>query len=123
MARALALEAGFLGSDRTQAGYAAVCFARAADIARRSGHPHAQALLALLEGSTSLLAGEWKSATSQCRRALRILREQCAGVTWEINYTETLHLGSLLYQGRIREVSRRVPELLSEARERGNLSF
>ena len=123
LVRALALEAGFLASDRTQAEHAAHCVERARALAQRSGEPHAEALIAMMIGTSALMAGEWKTATVHCRHALQLLREKCTGVTWEINLTETLHLGSLLYQGEIREVARRVPALLVDARDRGNLSF
>jgi hypothetical protein len=52
-----------------------------------------------------------------------MLREKCAGATWEINQAYFFLLGSLLYQGELREVSRQIPELLASARERGNLHF
>ncbi len=123
LVRALALEAGFLASDRTQAGHAARCVERARALAQRSGEPHAEALIAMMIGTSALMTGEWKTATVHCRQALRILREKCPGVTWEVNLTETFHLGSLLYQGEIREVTRRVPALLVDAKDRGNLSF
>jgi hypothetical protein len=77
----------------------------------------------MMIGTSALMAGAWKTATVHCRHALRVLRERCSGVTWEVNLTETFHLGSLLYQGEIGEVARRVPALLSDAKDRGNLAF
>jgi hypothetical protein len=123
LVRALALEASFLASDRTQSRQTALCVERARALAQRSGEPHAQAMIAMMIGTSALMAGEWKNATVHCKHALRLLREKCSGVTWEVNLTETFHLGSLLYQGEIREVVRRVPALLVDAKERGNLSF
>src|SRR5262249_2225852 len=60
-------------------------------------------------------------AVPACERALDILREKCAGATWEINQAQFFLLGSLLYLGELREVSARLPELLASAQERGNL--
>jgi hypothetical protein len=120
LARALALEAIFAASGDTGSRYAAACAERAAALASESGHPHAEALSALAAGALALLAGEWKTASLECARALAVLRDQCTGATWEINNAESFCLGSLLSLGEIGEVSRRLPVLLTAARERGN---
>ena len=68
IARALALEAGFLtcgGNLRM----AAECAERAACLAKQSGHPHAEALSALTAGMSAFLSGEWKNASRLCERA------------------------------------------------------
>jgi hypothetical protein len=122
MARALALEAGFLtcfGSRQT----AATCAERAAALARESGRPHAEALSALSAGMSALLSGEWKNASRLCERSLVVLREHCSGATWEINCAEIFLLGAWLFQGDIHEVSRRLPALLTDATDRGNRFF
>ena len=122
MARALALEAGFLTcSGNLQ--HAAECAERAACLARQSGHPHAEALSALTAGMSALLSGEWKKASRLCERALVVLREHCSGATWEMNCAEIFLLGALLFQGDIHEVSRRLPALLTDATDRGNRFF
>jgi eukaryotic-like serine/threonine-protein kinase len=120
LARAVALEAIFAASGDTGSPYAAACAARAASLARESGHPHAEGLSALAAGALALLAGEWKQASLECARALVVLRDQCTGATWEINNAESFSLGSLLSLGEIGEVSRRLPILLTAARDRGN---
>ena len=123
IARAVALEAIFVASGDTGSQYAAECAERAASLARESGHPHAEGLSALAAGALALLAGEWKKASLQCARALVVLRDQCTGATWEINNAESFLLGSLLSLGEIGEVSRRLPALLTAARDRGNRYF
>src|SRR5690606_2173359 len=72
LARALALEAIFAGSADTGSRYAAECAARAASLAKESGHPHAEGLSALAAGALALLAGEWKTASLECARALAV---------------------------------------------------
>ena len=122
MARALALEAGFLTcSGNFQ--HAAECAERAASLARESGRPHAEALSALSAGMSALLSGEWKNASRLCERSLVVLREHCSGATWEMNCAEIFLLGALLFQGDIHEVSRRLPALLTDATDRGNRFF
>ena len=123
IARALALEGAFLTSGGTHLQYAAECAERAASLARQSGRPHAEALSALTAGMSAFLAGEWRKASQLCERALVVLREQCTGATWEMNCAESFLLYALLFQGEIREVSRRLPALLTAARDRGNRYF
>lgn len=119
IARALALEAAFLGSGGSGHGHDE-CAAQAARLARQSGHPHAEALSALTAGMSAFLAGEWRKTSLLCERALVVLRDQCAGATWEMNCAESFLLYSLLFQGEIGAVSRRLPALLASARDRGN---
>jgi hypothetical protein len=122
VARALALEAGFLSCSGNLR-MAAACADRAAGLAGGSGHPHAEALSALSGGMSALLSGEWKRASALCDRALAVLREHCSGATWEMNCAEIFLLGALLFQGDIHEVSRRLPALLTDATDRGHRFF
>ena len=77
----------------------------------------------LCAGSREFLTGDWIQAAKLCERALRILRERCVGATWEMHCAEEFLLFSLVMQGRVLEVSRRMPDLLNAARDRGNLYF
>ncbi len=122
IARAVALEASFRSTRGARREYARWA-ASAAALAESSAHPHATALVALAAGIAAVQFGEWQRATKECDRARRLLREHCAGATWEANCAEFFYLGSLLFQGHIREVAEQVPELLAAARERGNLYF
>jgi predicted Ser/Thr protein kinase len=121
IARALAIEAtarrAYPGDRKWSAR-----FARESKLlAERVGHPHAIALSLLAEGIIATTLGEWKKATSLSEQALRILREQCVGVTWELNIAQNIVLWSLMYQGELGEVARLVPGLLADARSSGNL--
>src|SRR5262249_16917930 len=122
IARAVALEAGFRGSSGARSEYERWA-GLAGRLAERSSHPHAAGLSALTAGITAVLFGDWQEATVHCDRARGLLREHCAGAIWENNCAEIFYLGSLLFQGRIKEVSARVPDLLIAARDRGNLYF
>ena len=119
IARAMALEAAFLASTGNRR-RSDECAAHAAHAARQSERPHAEALAALTTGMAAFLAGEWKTTSRMCERALVVLREQCTAVTWETNCAESFLLYSLLFQGEIGDVSRRLPALLAAARDRGN---
>jgi hypothetical protein len=123
IARALAIELCSLFSAGPRHPLVAEYAERAARVASQSGHPHAETLCAATAGVRAAFIGEWKKGSLLCGRALEDLRERCAGATWELNCAECFFLGCLLSQGEIREVSRRLPSLLTAARDRGNLYF
>jgi hypothetical protein len=122
IARGHAMEVGFsaaAGGPRMQR--TAELIERAQTMANSVGHPHAIALATLMAGLAAYLVGQWRKAAVLCGRALGILSDQCVGVTWELNLGQNVLLASMLYQGELREVSRRLPAILATARERGNL--
>ena len=90
-------------------------------LAKGVGHPHAIALSILADGMMATAVGEWKKALTLSEEALAILRDQCVGVTWELNMAQNLVIWALMYLGELGEVSRRVPALLANARSSGNL--
>ena len=90
-------------------------------LAQQSGNPHAIALSILAHGINAIMAGEWKRALSLSEQALAILRDQCAGLTWELTIAQNVVIWALMYLGELAEVSRQVPALLANARSRGNL--
>jgi hypothetical protein len=65
--------------------------------------------------------GQWKNALTLGEEALAILRDQCVGATWEVNTAQNLVIWALMYLGELRELSRRLPPLLANARSSGNL--
>jgi serine/threonine protein kinase len=134
----LALDAGepyrIARGMATEVGYSAVAggpgkqrraelIERARTMAEKLDHPQAMAMATLGAGMAAYLVGQWRRSTILCDRALAILRDRCVGVTWELTCAQNFLLGSLLYEGQLHEVSRRLPILLATAREHGNLYF
>ena len=78
-------------------------------------------MLTLAEGVSSYLESRWLPALESCDRAEGILRDRCTGVAWELDTAHAYALWALSHLGRWSELSRRVPMLLNEARERGDL--
>ncbi|MEX2261400.1 MAG: hypothetical protein WD696_05585 [Bryobacteraceae bacterium] len=74
----------------------------------------------LADGIVATTRGEWKSASTLSEKALTTLRDQCVGVTWEVNAAQNLMIWSLMYQGELRELTRQIPVLLANARSSGN---
>jgi hypothetical protein len=65
--------------------------------------------------------GQWKKALQLGEEAVTILRDQCVGVTWELNVAQNLVIWALMYLGELGELSRRLPAILANARSSGNL--
>ena len=55
----------------------------------------------------AIAVGEWKKALTLSEEALAILRDQCVGVTWELNVAQNLVIWALMYLGELGELSRR----------------
>src|SRR5262249_38855163 len=90
-------------------------------LAERIGHPHAIGLATVLAGVAASLEGRWAEALELSERADPILRERCTGVAWELDTVALTSLVSLIYLGRWNDVAHRLPDLLKDAHERGDL--
>lgn len=122
VARALAMEGGYssTGGWRSAARTARIFQATMA-LAERIGHPHALGLATTSAGVAASLEGRWTQALELSERADVILRERCTGVAWERDTVDLTSLVSLIYLGRLNDVARRLPALLKDAHERGDL--
>ena len=95
--------------------------AEAQKLAEEVGDPRCIGLAHLAAGGAALLRGEYKQATSILLDAEKVLLEQCTGVMWERTTCQSFLLSCFIYLGDLREVSRRLPRMVSDALERGNL--
>ncbi|APR86336.1 Serine/threonine protein kinase [Minicystis rosea] len=121
VARALALEVGFVAVPGGPARPRALELLAAADaVARRTGHPHAHALVRLASGTALYLVGRFPEAIAELDRAESMFRERCTGVAWELGSGLTIGLWSRFLTGDLREFCRRVPLVIREAEERGD---
>jgi serine/threonine protein kinase/tetratricopeptide (TPR) repeat protein len=91
-------------------------------LAERVNNPQALGLISLTRGTAAHLLGDWRTALELCDRAETILRERCTGVGWELAATHLYALLSLYYLGELGELTRRLPILLQEARERDDFT-
>ena len=120
ISRAMAIESAARSGDPTGRTFRARLVRESKALARSTGNPHAIALSILADGLMAMTLGQWKNAFKSSEQASAILRDQCVGVTWELNIAQNLTLWALLYQGELGELSRRLPPLLSDARRSGN---
>ena len=120
IARAMAMEAAARGAYPTGRALRERLVQQSRALATSVGDPHAIALCALADGFVALISGEWKKASTLSEQALAILRDQCVGVTWEVNIAQNFVVWALMYRGELGELSRQVRALLADARNRGN---
>jgi eukaryotic-like serine/threonine-protein kinase len=121
VSRAMAFEAARAASPgRTARKRAAKIAQRAEALANKVGNPHAIGLTMWASGVCAYCVGHWKTAAELCERSAEIL-EHCTGVTWELSIAHRFLLGSLLLQGELAEVARRVPAFLAAALDQGNI--
>jgi serine/threonine protein kinase len=122
IARALALESGHSAAGGTAARARTQWFvAEAARLADRLQHPHALGLATLMAGLTACLEGRFRAALAHTDEAARILRARGRGVAQELDTAHSYALMALVYLGELGELGRRLPALLQDAEDRGDL--
>lgn len=121
LSRALTAEASFVATigHRAEA-RAARLIKEAQRLALRVGDPRLTGLIEFCDGQTRFLVGRWRESLTHHAEAERLFREAGAAVTWEAASTRVFELWSLFYLGELRELSKRQPALLDEARRRGD---
>ena len=122
VARALGNQAGFTGLTGNRARkQTEQLVTRALALARRVRNPHALGMVQLGAGLSAYMDGRWKVAWDLARQCEEIFREQCTGTAWELDTTHIFSLRALVFLGQLDELSKRLPALLKEAGERGDL--
>ena len=81
----------------------------------------AEPYLALAEATVALLCGRWRDALAHSDAAVRMFRDECVGVAWEIGTANQMALFCLFHMGRIHEMRPRLTRVLDEADRRGDL--
>jgi hypothetical protein len=82
-----------------------------------------KAFIKMSQGCAAYLEECWTTAYASLSSAETLFTSSCTGVAWELDTTRTFSLWSLIYKGSLAELSRRLPVLLREAEERGDLYF
>jgi hypothetical protein len=122
IARALALEVAYAAtSGPKNAARTAELVERSLDLAQRIRHPHALGLATTMAGAARYLAGRFRDSIEALERGALILREQCTGVTWELDTAEIFVFSALAQLGRWKELAGRLEDFVRSARARGDL--
>lgn len=121
IARALALEAGFvaLGGGRVRRRSDRL-LAEAKALAERIRSPHARGLCSVIVGITAYFRGDFLASRDAMMQAEALLLEHGVGVTWELVTARLYHTLSLFYLGELPELARCANVYLRDAAERGN---
>ena len=122
IARALAIEGGFVGSmGHKMAPRVRQLLDEAMRLAREIGNPLAEATALLTSGISSYEMGQIREAREYCDAAEEMLRTQCSGVAWELASARLFGTWSHYRLGRFAGLVERLPELERETAERGDL--
>ncbi len=117
IARALALEVFFgvmEGSDPRPA------FTQARRLAGRLGDRHTMNLAEMAAGMRACVTGDWQDALRRLLAAEEHLREESAGVHWELDTVKHFRILAMLHLGQWAELFAEMPELLGRALVRGD---
>lgn len=120
VARALAMEAGFVASSGSPA-EAAALLARAEALARRLGSEQTLGLCKTIGGVLAFHEGKHERAVALVQEAETILARDRGFAAWQLNIAKVYHIPILLELGELEELCRLSRQWLSDALDRGNL--
>jgi serine/threonine protein kinase len=90
-------------------------------LSRDSDDPHVHGLAVATAGLSAMQQGKFRQAADKLRQAVQTFRTSCLGNNWALTTAQLSLLWAQTFLGQLGEVSRRVPLLLHDARQRGNL--
>jgi hypothetical protein len=73
------------------------------------------------KGFAAYMQGRWRDGRDGCQEATKFLRERCTGVTWELDTAQFFTLLCRYWLGELKELSERLPAILADVQERGDL--
>ncbi len=94
---------------------------RLAELTERLGTPQARAIAIGIRGIAAFNFGAWQACLDDCRKGEEILREECVGMRFEIGTAQLYQGYAMALAGRVREMVRGYPRLVTEAHDRGDL--
>lgn len=121
IARALTVEVAYSAGTSWGRTRASRLLEAAETLARQLEHPHATGMVTMARGISGFQAGDWPHAREFCDLAEETFRDHCTGVAWELDTARTISLWSLFFMGDVAQLKCRLPNLIREANERGNL--
>ncbi len=121
LGRALALEAGHVGStDPRRQPRAVELLDRVDALAQDLQDPKVYGLARLMRGGMALFTARWRDAVTFTDEAARVFRERCSDVAWELASAWRFNHVALYYLGEIAQLCDRVPAAMADARSRGD---
>ena len=122
VALAFAIEGGYSGAGGTGAQQrTARLLELARTMAERVGDPEALGLTLLTSGGAAYFQCQGPRAIEIFDRTEEILREQCTGVTWQLDTVMHWKYRLLLFLGEVKKVNDELPAILKDFIVRGDL--
>lgn len=121
IARSMAIEAAYCGTPGGEQKRAHRLLAIARELSRRIDDPATTGSFLLSEAITHYLAGKFAKARRICDRAEVILRDHCAGMTWELFNARYYKMLCFAWMGEISRFNELVPALRLDADQRSDL--
>jgi len=90
-------------------------------LAERIGHPNPRARALMAAGIADTMQGRWRSSAARLERVEELLKQNCTGMGYELHLAQHNGLLARLVLGDLPLIQERLPALLQEAREQGNL--
>jgi len=91
------------------------------DLAEQIGHPNPRARAFMAGGIVAMMEGRWVAATELLEQAEATLKQNCTGMDYELRIAQLHDLLCHAVLGNLRLLSERLPALLQEAKEQGDL--
>jgi len=95
--------------------------AQARDIGERLDDPFVLGTVESCQAAVEMCLGRWKVAAELATRARDIFRTRCTGASWEVHTGVVFRQVSLLWMGRLQEVTGLVHTQIRSALDRGDL--
>jgi serine/threonine protein kinase len=90
-------------------------------IAERQGDPYLRGVVGNCTAASHMCVGRWRATVDEAKRANDVLRDACSGASWEIEGGVVCAEVSLLWMGRLTELTAFVRSHVREALDRGDL--
>ncbi len=121
IARGLAFEGAFCATSSKDRHRSKKLLNLGRDLAEQSKDPHVLGLIELTTGIATFLAGGWRNAQRHLAKVEEMLKRVRTGVAWELDTARLYGLHCLYYLGELDQLATRLPELLTDAEDRGDL--
>jgi hypothetical protein len=94
---------------------------RTLELAERIGHPNPLARAYMAAGIADTIQGRWRASAELLAKAEAILKQHCTGMDYELHLAQHHGLLAHIVLGDLPLIRERLPALLQEAREKGDL--
>ena len=122
VALAFSIEAGFSGTGGTKSRKRTDKLLKTSrNLAERVNNPEAIGLSMMTDGAASYFSCQGPRALEKWEKAEEILRENCTGVTWQLDTLMHWKYRLLIFLGQLEKVHEELPAIVKDFMERGDI--